>query len=84
MVPLSLNQISETVTCECRTCGNDRGQHLLRRLGLFLWCGQLLLQVLQGVLVLQQVPGLQVVDVQRQVLAQDLDFKLEIQLGGGE
>lgn len=61
------------------TWGGD-GQRLLGSFALLLWCRQLLLQVLQLVLVLQQVPGLQLVDVQGQILTQDLDLKLQVEL----
>ena len=61
------------------TCRYNR-QHLLGRLALLLWCGELLLQALQLVLVLQQGPRLQVVDVQGQVLTQNLNLKLQVEL----
>lgn len=59
-------------------CGN--GQRLLWRFAFFLWRRQLLLQVLQLVFVLQQVSRFQLVDVQRQILTQDLNLKLQVQL----
>ena len=62
----------------CTCCYNR--QHLLGRLALLLGGGELLLQALQLVLVLQQGPRLQVVDVQGQVLTQNLNLKLQVEL----
>lgn len=61
--------------CWCPTCCGD-GQRLLLSFALLLWCRKLLLQVLQLVFVLQQVSRLQLIDVQRQILTQDLNLKL--------
>lgn len=55
-------------------CRNYQG--LLWGFAFFLWGRKLLLQVLQLVFVLQQVPRFQLVDVQRQILTQDLNLKL--------
>lgn len=72
-------QLTGNVSSSEPTCGRH-GQQLLRRLRFLLWCRELLLQALELLFVFQQVSRLQVVDVQREVLAQDLDLKLEVQL----
>lgn len=61
------------------TC-SDYWQHFFWRFSIFLWCRQLLLKILQFLLVLQQVAWLQVINVQRQVFAQHLNLKLQVQL----